>query len=109
MKLRLLLASCVIALSACATTAQNGVNASDANILQGAEVAYSVGKGLYDAGKLNDDDAEAIVAAIQSVVTYVKASRAAAAAGDAKGSAAYLRAAADALDAITARLAAKKG
>jgi hypothetical protein len=109
MKLRLLLASCVIALSACATTAQNGVNANDANILQGAEVAYSLGKSLYDQGKLNDDDAEAIVTAINTVITYVKASRAAKASGDAQGEAAYLRAAADALDAVTARLASKKG
>jgi hypothetical protein len=109
MKLKMLLASCVIALAACANIADNGPNATDANILQGAEVAYNLGKGLYDAGKLNDDDAEAIVLAIQSVVTYVKASRAAGAAGDKAGEAAYLRAAADALDQIMLRLAAKKG
>jgi hypothetical protein len=109
MKLKLILASCVIALAACATTGQSGANATDANILQGTEVAYNLGKSLYDAGKLNDDDAEAIVFAIQSVVAYVKASRAAKAAGDLTGEAAYLRAAADALDKITARLAAKKG
>jgi len=109
MKFRVFLAGLVIALAGCATTAQNGVNATDANILQGAEVAYNLGKSLYTAGKLSDDDAEAIVTAIQSIVTYVKASQAAKAAGDDKGEAAYLRAAADALDAVTARLVAKKG
>lgn len=109
MKIRLLLASCVIALAACANVATNGPNATDANVLEGAQVAYTVGKGLYDAGKLSDDDADAVVIAIQSVVAYVKASRAAGAAGDKAGEAAYLRAAADALDALNARLAAKKG
>lgn len=109
MKPRLILASCVIALAACANVATNGPNATDANILQSAEVTYNLGKGLYDAGKLNDDDAEAIVMGIQAVVTYVKAARAAKAAGDAGSEAAYLRMAADALDKVTAYLLAKKG
>ncbi len=108
MKLKMLLAACVIALAGCASVAQHGENATDANMIQGAEVAYMVGKGLYDAGKLNDDDAEAIVAGIQLVITYVKASRAAGAAGDKAGEAAYLRAAAEVLDSINARLASKK-
>ncbi len=109
MKLRLLLASCVIALAACATTATNGPNATDANIIAGVQTAYVVGKGLYDAGKLSDDEAEAIVTAIQSIVGFVNASRAAGKSGDKASEAAYLRAAADALDALTARLATKKG
>jgi len=108
MKLKMFLAACVIALAGCASVGQNGPNATDANLIQGAEVAYMVGKGLYDAGKLNDDDAEAIVSAIQLVITYVKASRAAGAAGDKAGEASYLRAAAEVLDSINARLASKK-
>lgn len=106
---RMLLASCVLALAACANVATNGPNATDANIIQGAEVAWNVGKSLYDAGKLTDDEAEGIVLAIRSIVGFVNASRAAGKAGDKSGEAAYLRAAADALDALTVRLVAKKG
>jgi hypothetical protein len=107
--MRFLLASIVLALAACATTAQNGANATDANILQGAEVAYNIGKALYDAGKLNDAEATAAITALRSIQGFVSAARAAKAAGDDKSSAAYLRSAADALDALTASLTAKKG
>jgi len=109
MKLKVLLTSCVIALAACANIATNGPNATDANILQGAQTAYDIGHGLWDAGKLSDEDAEAIIVAINSVVSYVKASRAASAAGDKNSEAMYLRLAADALDKLTAFLVAKKG
>lgn len=109
MKLRLILATCVLALAACATTGQNGPNATDANIIQGAEVAYNIGKGLYDAGKLSPDEANAAIAALRAIHGFVEASRAAKAAGDSASSAAYLRSAADALDALSARLLAKKG
>lgn len=94
-----------IALAACATT---GKNATDEAILTGAEAAYNVGKTLYLAGKINDTEAQAIIDTLRAVQGFVIASRSAAAAGDASTSAAQLRAAADALDALTARLA-KKG
>jgi hypothetical protein len=109
MKLRLILASCVLALSACASTGVNGPNATDANLLDGAQAAYVMGKSLYDAGKINDDDAEAIVTALRAIHTYVGASQAAKKAGDKAGEAYYLRLAAATLDQITAILIAKKG
>lgn len=109
MKLKVLLASCVIALAACANVAQNGPNATDANLLDGAQAAYVVGKSLYEAGKINDDDAEAIVTALRAIQTYVAASQAAKKAGDKAGEANYLRLAAATLDQITLLLAAKKG
>jgi hypothetical protein len=109
MKLKMLLASCVIAVSACANVATNGPNATDANLLDGAQSAYVLGKSLYDAGKINDDDAEAIVTALRAIHTYVAASQAAKKAGDKAGEAYYLRLAAATLDQITAILIAKKG
>jgi hypothetical protein len=56
MKLKMLLASCVIAVSACANVATNGPNATDANLLDGAQSAYVLGKSLYDAGTITDED-----------------------------------------------------
>jgi len=109
MKLRILLASCVLALAACANVAQNGPNATDANLLDGAQSAYTLGKSLYDLGKINDDDAEAIVVALRAIHTYVGASQAAKKAGDKAGEAYYLRLAAATLDQVMAILIAKKG
>lgn len=106
MKFRILIASCVLALAACATT---GKNASDANIIQGLNAALDVAKTLYVAGKLSDAEAQATEDSLNAIFGFVKASRTAAAAGDADGQAKYLRAAADALDALTARLLAKQG
>jgi hypothetical protein len=105
MKLRLLLASCVIALAACATTG----TATDANIIQGLDAALEVAKTLYSAGKLTDDEAQATEDSLNAIFGFVKASRTAALAGDKAGSATYLRSAAAALDALTARLLAKQG
>jgi hypothetical protein len=106
MKLRLILAGLVIALSACATN--GGKNATDAQLIMGAEAAYGLAVTLYKAGKLTNAEGVAVEAALTAVVGFVEASRAAEAAGDKASSAAYLRAAADALDALTATLA-KKG
>jgi hypothetical protein len=106
MKLRLLLASCVIALAACATP---GKNATDANVVQGLEATLAVARTLYQADQLTDDEAQAISDSLRAIHAFLMASRSAAAAGDADGHAAYLRAAADALDALTLKLAAKKG
>jgi hypothetical protein len=104
-KLKLILASCVLALAACATT---GTNATDANIVQGLNAALGVAQTLYAAGKLTDAEAQATEDALNAIFGYVKASRTAAAAGDTVTSAAYLREASAALDALAARLAAKQ-
>lgn len=106
MKLRLILASVVIALAACATT---GKNATDANIIQGLDASLAIAQTLFAANKLSVDEAQAVEDSLNAIYAYVKASRSAAASGDKAGAAAYLRAAADALDALTLRLAAKKG
>ncbi len=106
MKLRLILASCVIALSACATT---GKNATDANVIAGLNAAQAIAVTLYANDKLTDDEAQAAEDSLNAIYGYVKASRSAAAAGDQAASSKFLNAAADALDALSAKLLAKKG
>lgn len=107
MKLRLLLASCVIALAACAN--MGGTNATEANILQGTDAAMEVAKTLYLSGKLSDAEAQSVVDAANAIVASLEAARSAAATGDKNAQSTQLRAAADAVDALMARLAARKG
>lgn len=111
MKLKLVLASCVLALAACANVADNGPLANEANIIQGLQTAATLGQSLYDAGKLNDTDAAKAITAFRAAQAAIAAADAAQAAGDKAGAAVYLRAAADALDALMAQLASiqKKG
>lgn len=111
MKLKSLLAACVIALAGCANLAQNGPLANEANIIQGLQAAAVLGQSLYDAGKLTDTQAAAAITAFRSAQAALAAADAAQANGDKVGAASYLRAAADALDALMAQFAAiqKKG
>ncbi len=111
MKLKLLLASCVIALAACATTAQNGPLANEANVIASVQTAAELGQALYDAGKLSDDDAATAISAFRAARQNFDAYRAALAAGNTASAATYLRLAADGLDALMAQLNAikKKG
>lgn len=111
MKLRYLIASCVIALAGCATTAQNGPLATEANIAQSLQAAAVLGQSLYDAGKLSDTQSAAAITAFRAAQAALAAADAAQANGDKAGAATYLRAAADALDALMAQFAAiqKKG
>lgn len=109
MKLRLILASCVIALSACATTADNGKFATDANIIQGTDAAVQMAQNIYVAGAMTDAQAQMVIDAANAILGFVKAHRAAVAAGDKETAASMLRAAADALDVLNARLLAMKG
>jgi hypothetical protein len=111
MKLRILLASCVIALAACASTGQNGPLATEANVISSVQVAAELGQALYDAGKMSDEEAAVAIAAFRAARQNFDAYRAAIAAGNTAGAAAYLRLAADGLDALMAQLNAikKKG
>jgi len=101
-----LLIALVISLSACATT--GGPNATDANVVQALQATYTLAVTLYSAGKITDDEAQLAEDSLMAASAALKASRSSAAAGDSVASAAHLRAASDALAAITARLA-KKG
>lgn len=111
MKLKLLLASCAIALAACANVAQNGPLATEANIASGLQAAAVLGQSLYEAGKLNDAQGEAAIASFRAAQVALAAADAANAAGDKASASTFLRAAADALDALMAQLVAiqKKG
>ncbi len=111
MKLRLILASCVIALAACANVAQNGPLATEANVIESLNAVGALGNALYDAGKLKDAEAELAIAAYVGIRRNIDAYNAALAVGDKATAALYLRLAADALDELTKRLAAiqKKG
>lgn len=111
MKLRLLLASVVIALAGCATTAQNGPLATEANVIASMQAAATLGNALYDAHKINDEDSALAIAAFRAIRLNFDAYNAAIAAGNKAGAAVYLRLAADGLDALMAQLTAiqKKG
>lgn len=108
MKLRYLIASCVIALAGCATTG-GSPNATDADIVQGLSATYDLAVTLYKAGKLTDDQAQSAEDALLAASAALKASRSSAVAGDSVTSAAHLRAASAALAALTAQLTAAKG
>lgn len=111
MKLKLFLASCVLAVAGCANVQNNGPLATEANIIQGLQTAATLGQSLYDAGKLTDAQAAQAITAFRAAYAALQAADAAQAAGDADKTAMYLRAAADALDALVAQLTAiqKKG
>ena len=98
------LAAIVLALAGCAT----GPNATDANIAQTLQATYTLAVTLYSAGKITDDEAQLAEDSLMAASAALKASRSSAAAGDSVASAAHLRAASDALAALTARLV-KKG
>lgn len=106
MKLRVFLASCVIALAGCA-----GMNLKldPDTIEQAVDDAVQVAATLYQAKKINDKDAQAIIDAANTVYSLAEASKSSAAAGDKSSAAAQLRAASDALDTLNTRIAAKKG
>jgi hypothetical protein len=107
MKLRLFLASAALVISACTTPVGSALTAD--NIEESLDAAMQIAKTLYQANKLSDAQATAIINAANAIYASAEASRASAAAGDKSSEAAQLRAAADALDALTASLAAKKG
>ncbi len=107
-RIRLFLAACVIALAGCATTAQNGPLATEANVIASLEAAAELGNALYTANKIPDDQADLLISLFRSAKASVAAAAAADAAGDKAHASAYLRAAADALDDLMARLAAIK-
>ncbi len=106
MKLKVFLAACAIALAACATTGQNGPLATEANVVEGLNAAYAIGKALNDAGALSDDQATEAITAIRSIALSLQAYEAAMAAGNSAGAAVYLQSAASALQALSAQLAA---
>lgn len=95
-----------LCLAGCAST--GGIPATEANILQGTDAVVELAKTLYQDGKLSDAEGQSVIDAANAVVASVEAARSAGLAGDKLGSSAQLRAAADALDALAARLAAKK-
>lgn len=95
-----------LCLAGCAST--GGVPATEANILQGTDAVVQLARTLYQDGKLSPAEGQSVIDAANAVVASVEAARSASLAGDKLGSSAQLRAAADALDALAARLAAKQ-
>jgi hypothetical protein len=108
----MLLAACVIALAACATTEKNGPLATEANVIASVQAAAVLGDALYTAGKMTDEEATIAIAAFRAARQNFDAYQAALNAGDQAKAAVYLRLAADGLDALMAQLNAirsKKG
>lgn len=109
--MRLFLASLVLALAGCASVGTNGPLANEANIIAGVQAAADLGQALYNAHKMTDAEATSAISAFRAIQNALVAADSAMEAGDKASSAVYLRAAADALDALMAQLAAiqKKG
>lgn len=105
---RLIFLAAIIIASGCATP-PGGFKLDADSIEQATDAVVQEFAVLYQAGKLNKAQAQAIIDGANAIYAGAEASRSSAATGDKATEAAQLRAAADALDSLTARLAAKKG